>query len=385
MTCRDRPSRQPAGRVGAADRGLDRGLGGAAGGRRLGTVITIFFALFLVPVGVSIVQENRPAAVIAVNLTCLVLYGLTYLLTTRLWICSLAVKLAVTGWMLALATVLVALNGLDAMTLYTYAVAVPAFMLPLRWAVGIDGGLVAALGLLVAVRADRAQHAGSWLGLLAVTATMILMGMLFRIVRELHQARHELAEVAVAEERNRVARDLHDVLGHSLTTVTVKATLAHRLLAADPPDLVRAGAEVADIERLSRAALAEVRATVSGYRRASLAAELAGAKEALASADIRAELPRAIDEVRPELREPFAYVLREGVTNVLRHSNARTCRVRLGESWLEIADDGTGTGTADGHGLAGLRERLGAVGAGLRAERLPEGGFLLRAAVEPAP
>jgi two-component system sensor histidine kinase DesK len=202
---------------------------------------------------------------------------------------------------------------------------------------------------------------------------------------ELRAARDEIATLAVAEERPRMARDLHDLLGHSLTTITVKAGLTRRILESSG-DGDKAIAELRDVERLSRTALSEVRSTVSGHRKASLAAELVGARAALQAAEITADLPHAVDDVPAELQEPFAYVLREGVTNVIRHSGATRCEVRLGRSWIEIRDDGSGAhgdGTS-GHGLAGLRERLAAVGGELDAGPAPDGGFVVRASVPAA-
>jgi two-component system sensor histidine kinase DesK len=199
---------------------------------------------------------------------------------------------------------------------------------------------------------------------------------------ELRAARDEIATLAVAEERARMARDLHDVLGHSLTTITVKAGLARRILESSG-DGDRAITELRDVEHLSRTALVEVRSTVSGYRKASLPAELVGARVALQAAEITADLPHAVDNVPAELQEPFAYVLREGVTNVIRHSGAQRCEVRLGQSWIEIRDDGIGAhgDSSAGHGLAGLAERLEQVGGSLSVGPAPTGGFLVRASV----
>jgi two-component system sensor histidine kinase DesK len=201
---------------------------------------------------------------------------------------------------------------------------------------------------------------------------------------QLQAARDEIATLAVAEERARMARDLHDVLGHSLTTITVKAGLARRILESSG-DAQQAITELRDVEQLSRTALSEVRSTVSGYRKASLPAELVGARVALQAAEIEADLPQAVDNVPAELQEPFAYVVREGVTNVIRHADARRCEVRLGESWIEIRDDGT-AGTAappsgHGNGLAGLAERLAKVGGTLSTGPGPSGGFVMRASV----
>jgi two-component system sensor histidine kinase DesK len=197
---------------------------------------------------------------------------------------------------------------------------------------------------------------------------------------DLLRAREENARLAVADERNRFARDLHDILGHSLTVITVKAELANRLLDVDPD---RARVELEDLERLSRDALSDVRRAVEGYRDLTLPGELARAREALRAADIAAELPNSTDEVPSELRELFAWTVREGVTNVIRHSRARVCTVLLAADRVEVRDDGDGP-PADaprGHGLDGLRERAASMGAVLVTRTLEPRGFALEVSV----
>ena len=179
---------------------------------------------------------------------------------------------------------------------------------------------------------------------------------------EVLAVREENARLALEDERNRFARDLHDILGHSLTVITVKAELAQKLFDVDPE---RARAEVGDLERLSRDALADVRRAVEGYRELTLPGELARARMALEAAEIEARLPNSTDDVPSSLRELFAWTIREGVTNVVRHSHAHSCTVTLSASSAEVADDGRGSSgaTANGNGLLGLRERAAEVGA----------------------
>jgi two-component system sensor histidine kinase DesK len=194
---------------------------------------------------------------------------------------------------------------------------------------------------------------------------------------DLMRARDENARLAVADERARFARDLHDILGHSLTVITVKAELASRLLDVDTE---RARSELSDLERLSRDALADVRRAAHGYHDLTLPGELARAREALRAADIDAELPNSTDEVPSELRELFAWTVREGVTNVIRHSGATRCTVRLAPTEVEVRDDGTGPGTAGeeaGRGLDGLRQRAAAAGATLVTRPVEPRGFAL--------
>ncbi|MEV6707106.1 sensor histidine kinase [Micromonospora wenchangensis] len=201
---------------------------------------------------------------------------------------------------------------------------------------------------------------------------------------ELRAAQAEIRRLAVAEERARTARDLHDILGHSLTVVAVKAELAGRLLELDP---ARAGTEIADVERLARQALADVRRTVGAYREISLSGELAGARTALAAAGIIGDLPDDLPTLPAAREELFGWAVREGVTNVVRHSGARRCVIRVHPDRVEIADDGRGPAGPQppgdgGHGLLGLRERGGRLDGTVTVGRRPDGtGFLLRVTV----
>ena len=193
---------------------------------------------------------------------------------------------------------------------------------------------------------------------------------------DLDTARQENALLLVEEERNRMARDLHDILGHSLTVITVKAELAGRLMEAGDD---RARQEVADLERLSRSALSDVRRAVEGYREISLSGELIRAREALAAAGVEADLPRALDEVPEDLQEVFAWTVREGVTNVVRHSAAHTCAITVDGTSITIRDDGRGAAVGlTGNGLRGLRERAAAAGAQLVTRTLEPHGFEVR-------
>ncbi|RNL78886.1 sensor histidine kinase [Nocardioides marmorisolisilvae] len=195
---------------------------------------------------------------------------------------------------------------------------------------------------------------------------------------EVLAVREENARLALDDQRNRFARDLHDILGHSLTVITVKAELAQKLLDVDPE---RAKAEVADLERLSRDALADVRRAVEGYREMTLPGELARARMALQAAEIEADLPNSTDDVPSEVRELFAWTVREGITNVIRHSGARSCAVRLTATSAEVADDGAGPGSSvPGNGLVGLRERANALGGAVVTTAL-EPGFSLKVVV----
>lgn len=243
---------------------------------------------------------------------------------------------------------------------------------------------VAIAGLAAITLALGAVSGMAWLAL--PTAAIGLWATAFvrqvAVVAELRSAREELARLAVNEERLRFARDLHDLLGHSLSLIALKSELAGRLLSTAPE---KAGVEVHDIEEIARQALREVREAVAGYRSPTLDEELVGATEMLwaAGIDCRIEndvglLPNAVDAV-------LAWAVREGTTNVIRHSNAKGCEIMLAQSdgvvYAEITDDGRGRKASaedSGSGLPGLAERVAGCGGEFEAGPLPGGGFRLR-------
>jgi two-component system, NarL family, sensor histidine kinase DesK len=183
-----------------------------------------------------------------------------------------------------------------------------------------------------------------------------------RINNRLQKAQEEIEHLAKVAERERIARDLHDVLGHTLSVIILKSELAGKLLDHDP---ARAKAEIADVEQTSREALAEVRNTIRGYRDHSLEAELKQAKATLETAGVTVKSESQQVRLSPAQESVVALVVREAVTNVVRHAHARNCHLRLmpvnGNCRLEIQDDGRGGG-AVGNGLRGMRERIEALG-----------------------
>jgi two-component system, NarL family, sensor histidine kinase DesK len=239
---------------------------------------------------------------------------------------------------------------------------------------------LAALLVPVAVRPWHVSLAKSFDDVtpVAIPVAALVMFAAIQVVRgsqALAEARAEVARLAAENERIRIARDLHDLLGHSLTTITVKAGLARRLGPAHP---ARAVDQIAEVEDLCRRALADVRAAVSGYREVSLASELARGRELLRVSGITAHLPTATDVVSPAHQELFGWAVREGLTNVIRHSRARSCEVRVSPSCVEIIDDGQGSAASAGNGLRGLRERAAAAGGGVDAGPVQPAGWRLR-------
>lgn len=230
--------------------------------------------------------------------------------------------------------------GAHALTCLVYVAATAMMGLPRRQGVVVAGLLLVTAEVLLRTMPGwrAAGHGYSLAIVLAAVATAGIRLALDR-QRRLVQAQHELAELAVADERARIAADLHDILGHSLTVVTVKAELAQRLLDVD---LDRARTELRDLEGLARDALADVRATALGMRGISLPGEIAAAREALAAANVEADLPGAADEVPTRNRELFAWTIREAVTNIVRHAGAEHAAVLLQPDSVEIVDDGRG-------------------------------------------
>jgi two-component system sensor histidine kinase DesK len=220
---------------------------------------------------------------------------------------------------------------------------------------------------------------------IAIPLTGLAMFGFGRVVRgnvQLSEARVELARLAAENERTRIARDLHDLLGHSLTTIAVKAALADRLA---EHDAVAAAGEIREVAALSRRALSDVRAAVSNYRDVTLSGELATGRELLRAAGIVGELPPAVDVVDDATQELFGWVVREGLTNVVRHSHARTCRIRVSPRTIEIVDDGVGGVPNCGNGLSGLGERVATAGGAIEAGPLEPKGWRLLVTLTDAP
>src|SRR5580765_1813347 len=185
-----------------------------------------------------------------------------------------------------------------------------------------------------------------------------------RMNRKLRRANEEIEHLAKVAERERIARDLHDVLGHTLSVITLKSELAGKLIDRDPE---RAGKEIREVEEISRQALSDVRDAIRGYRAQGLVAELAHAKLTLETAGLTVQCDAATTMQLPAVQESvLSLAVREAITNVVRHANARSCRLRInqqnGMCRLEIADDGQGFTSMEGNGLRGMRERVEMLG-----------------------
>jgi two-component system sensor histidine kinase DesK len=214
--------------------------------------------------------------------------------------------------------------------------------------------------------------------LVALPAALYGSARLVRVLDELQTTRAELAELAVGRERLRVSRDLHDLLGQSLSAVSLKGDLALRLLPSDPK---AAQAEIEGLTGVAREALRGVRAVTRDEHNVSLPTEASGAAALLGAAGIDARIDLDLPELPPPVEEMLAWAVREGVTNVLRHSQARTCSITAarqdGRVRLEIENDGAWAPVGEGSGLDGLAERARALSGTVAADRTPDGRFKL--------
>ncbi|MFF4469602.1 sensor histidine kinase [Streptomyces sp. NPDC001599] len=359
------------------------GIGQRPENRRQKTVKVMWTAIWLAYLGAPVsdlLHGGHAVGVQVLGWIGLVAFVVWYMLLlfrtgrgerTRLVLGSLAV-LAAQSTLLALTL------GREWLVLFVYVAIASGAALPLRlarWTVPGASALLTVIAL--AVPGGTSFIAGLLLPALLGGFAMTGVRELVRTTIALREARATVAQLAANEERLRLARDLHDLLGHSLSLITLKSELAGRMLPAHPD---KAAQQVADIEQVSRQALVDVREAVTGYRRARLAAELAGAKVALTAAGVDAELPvePGATGLSEESEAALAWALREAVTNVVRHSGARRCVVELLERQtldgavleLSVEDNGSGgpaPANAPGNGLTGLAERLEKAGGTLEA------------------
>ncbi|MCP2335662.1 sensor histidine kinase [Actinomadura rupiterrae] len=261
-----------------------------------------------------------------------------------------------------------------------------AVVLPVRQAAYVAGaGTIAGAAYGVALGMQPLAVLYQLVAFPMVTFSGYITVWLFHVVQELREARAELARSAVGEERMRFARDLHDVLGHSLQAVALRAEVAERFADRDP---ARVRKELAEIQTMARDAVKDVREVVRGYRATSLRTELDGMSAVLRAAGIDCDRPDLPAGLPGGVHEPLGWVVREAATNILRHSSATWCRIDVaaepggGRVRLEIVNDGAARRDGPpGSGLAGLAERLAAAGGEFAAGAIGDGTFRLVAAL----
>lgn len=325
------------------------------------TGVAVFFALYL---GINLHSARRLASATPVALP------------------AQAERWAPIAVMIALAVILVLADGQVWGSLFIYTSTCTAGRLSWRQAAVVIAGITV-FTIIGVTRQGTMSSAVSAVAFILVPGSIVIAAV-HSITgnQQLRVVHEEMARLAAAsEERLRIARDLHDLLGHNLSLIALKSELAGRLLTVSPE---RAAAEIGDVERVARTALQEVREAVAGYRQPSLAGELAAAREILTAAGIvhRFEgdesasrgLPSAVDAA-------LAWAVREGITNVIRHSGARSCTIHMMRDpdsvSVEIHDDGKGAAdaTTAGNGLRGLAERVEMLGGRYAFGPRTEGGF----------
>lgn len=285
------------------------------------------------------------------------------------------------GGMVLLGVLFLPINS-GACTFFIFAAAMVPFCVETQTAAVACLVIIGSVG---AIEASLLPHESGWQWRLFYSGLFPLViggGNTFfaernRMNRRLRKANEEIEHLAKVAERERIARDLHDVLGHTLSVITLKSELAGKLMDRDPE---RAGKEIREVEQISRKALSDVRDAIRGYRAQGLTAELAQAKSTLETAGLTVQCDAATTMKIPAMQESvLALAVREAVTNVVRHSKAHICRMRLeqqnGSCRLEIHDDGVGIASGEGNGLRGMRERVEMLGGTL--ERFSQSGTML--------
>jgi two-component system sensor histidine kinase DesK len=254
--------------------------------------------------------------------------------------------------------------ALGAGAFFIYAASMIATLDRPRWAVrGVIA--IAIITILEAVLLRRDLFNAAWpvVFVLIVGGINIHYSQVGRANARLRLAQDEIAHIAKLAERERIARDLHDLLGHTLSLVILKSELASKLADRDPE---RSREEIRDVERIAREALAEVRAAVSGYRTSGLGAEVQHARNTLMTAGVRLETDVTSRKLPPAQEAVLCLALREAVTNIVRHSGARNAKLTIAlndaSCTLSIADDGRGGNAPFGSGLSGMGERVDLLG-----------------------
>lgn len=268
-------------------------------------------------------------------------------------------------------------------TFIIYALAMVGIILPARPAIIAALAIFALMALEFFWLVSDPFYALGSVSVVAVIGTMVVAGNIYARARwrrnaELRLTQDEVRRLAGMAERERIGRDLHDLLGHTLSVVALKSELAGKLIDRDP---AAAKLQIREVETVARQALAQVREAVAGIRATGLQAELAAARLALLAADVRLDQRLAPLALDAKVELALAMALREAVTNIIRHADAQRVEVELVEESpglrLSIVDDGCGGIARHGNGLTGMRERLQEIGGTLEIESLPGAGTRL--------
>jgi two-component system sensor histidine kinase DesK len=350
---------------------------------RFGRWFMAAWALFGLPTAIAVIAAGFKPAYVAVTFG-FVLWGAVWI-----WLWLRAIGRNYTAEVVGLVAITVILTTFSLVepspvgSLLVFSFIVAGCIFPLRRALWVLAGLTLLQIALEVIRlADLPTALNAVINSVLVGGVGIGARLLWQAYRELLAAREEIARLAVSEERLRFSRDLHDLLGQSLAVLVLKSELVTKQL---PPDTDEATQhELRDIARVARKSLNDVREAAAGYRRPSLAMEVGNARNALRAAGIGLLVEDTLGRVAAEQDSVLAWCLRESVTNVLKHSGAKKCVLKLsradGNATLELADDGRGAANLDGGGvgLIGLRERVELAGGTFQVGSEPEAGVRIR-------
>ena len=391
--------------------------GGRAGyqstaARIAGVVFTGVWLLYLIGPVVDLFSHHYSAPYIAVGLTIIVVFSALYLFLVPNWPAPHRYTLPGLVILALLATAAcVIYGGTGAVALWIFMGSASGLLVAdRRWAARAVVGCIACYVIFSATgHVSSTDFLSNLLPVMFIGFAMIGLRRQFQLTAELTRAREEVAQLAASEERLRLARDMHDLTGQSLSMITLKSELAARLLGRlpDSADRDRVRDEIEQVAGVSRQTLRDIREAISGYRRPTLAVEVITARAALASAGIAtsddADLTLLSGTFDADAETALAWCLREAVTNVVRHSGAKNCYIslthRAGVMSLTVRDDGRGHPPSDGcgtqpfpaaavphsSGLRGMSERLSAVGGALELRPDLNPGFCLIATVPAAP
>lgn len=325
---------------------------------RFGWLLAAVWVVFLIFPVLSIAESTLPLPARVLGYGLVAAFAAVYLWGFFTYSSELGVSVSghARAWfpfgaLLAITAATLPILGADAIGFGPFLISFAAYLLSVRSMWIVNAGVLAA-ALSVAIPTGL----GDYVFLLGLLVVLIVVNAVnTTLIRRSIAADDLRLDYALLAEQERMARDVHDVLGHSLTAIGLKAELAERLLESD---LEAARAELRQIRTLNTEALESIRATVGGLRRTTLAQELASVRAALDDAGIKTVVTGNAQDIDPVRSTALSWILREAATNVLRHAHATTCWIHIAPGVLAIEDDGDSlAGSAEGHGIRGMRER----------------------------
>lgn len=335
--------------------------------QRYGWLLSVIWLGFLYYPGLELVDSDAPAWWVGLGWVALVAFAGSYLAgfilgMRRGWHDPSPLASGLFFTILGCAALTVPAIGWGSTSFVPFVMAYASYVLGPRWHWTVNGCGLAVLAVRIVVALATGEEP-PWV-LIGVVLSMTAVNSInvWLIGRSI--ASEELSmELAMSEERESIARDVHDMLGHSLTIVKLKAELAMRLLDKDP---AATRAELEAISRLTGEAISGVRGTVTGLRVEGLAQQLSASRSALESAGISVTVSGEASALSPAQSLTAGWILREATTNVLRHAQARSVRIEVDPGTMTVEDDGVGICEKPGNGLRGMAERAAAAGAVLR-------------------